>query len=81
MKLLWLGYLAYSLSNCAIKLCTETSLRGKLSRSFVSLNAFFISFIKQGIICTLCLRSKHYFNFNFKNIFPNTKLELQQGLV
>ena len=27
MKLLWLGYLVYSLSNCAMKLCIETDLR------------------------------------------------------
>jgi len=26
MKLLWLGYLVYSLGNCAIKLCIETGL-------------------------------------------------------
>ena len=27
MKLLWLGYLVYSLGNCAMKLCIETDLR------------------------------------------------------
>ena len=26
MKLLWLGYLVYSLGNCVVKLCIETSL-------------------------------------------------------
>jgi len=26
MKLIWLGYLVYSLSNCAIKLCIEIGL-------------------------------------------------------
>jgi len=26
MKLMWLGYLVYSLSNCVIKLCIETGL-------------------------------------------------------
>jgi hypothetical protein len=26
MKLLWFGYLVYSLGNCAMKLCTETGL-------------------------------------------------------
>ena len=26
MKLMWLGYLVYSLSNCATKLCIETGL-------------------------------------------------------
>jgi len=26
MKLMWLGYLVYSLGNCAIKLCIETDL-------------------------------------------------------
>jgi len=26
MKILWLGYLVYSLSNCAMKLCIETGL-------------------------------------------------------
>jgi len=26
MKLLWLGYLVYSLSNCTIKLCIEAGL-------------------------------------------------------
>jgi len=28
MKLIWLGYLVYSLGNCTIKLCIETGLRG-----------------------------------------------------
>jgi len=27
MKLIWLGYLVYSLGNCAMKLCIETGLR------------------------------------------------------
>ena len=27
MKLLWFGYLVYSLGNCAMKLCIETGLR------------------------------------------------------
>jgi len=27
MKLMWLGYLVYSLGNCAMKLYIETSLR------------------------------------------------------
>jgi len=27
MKLMWLGYLVYSLGNCAMKLCIETGLR------------------------------------------------------
>jgi len=27
MKLPWLGYLVYSLGNCAMKLCIETGLR------------------------------------------------------
>jgi len=26
MKLLWLGYLVYSLDNCVMKLCIETGL-------------------------------------------------------
>ena len=26
MKLLWLGYLVYSLGNCVMKLCIETGL-------------------------------------------------------
>ena len=26
MKLMWLGYLVYSLGNCVIKLCIETDL-------------------------------------------------------
>jgi hypothetical protein len=30
MKLLWLGYLVYSLSNCVMKLCIETDLRTTL---------------------------------------------------
>ena len=30
MKLLWLGYLVYSLGNCVIKLCIETGRRKKL---------------------------------------------------
>jgi hypothetical protein len=29
MKLMWLGYLVYSLGNCAMKLCIETGLRSK----------------------------------------------------
>ena len=28
MKLLWLGYIVYSLGNCAIKLYIETGLKG-----------------------------------------------------
>ena len=27
MKLMWLGYLVYSLGNCVMKLCIETGLR------------------------------------------------------
>jgi len=27
MKLIWLGYLVYSLGNCVMKLCIETGLR------------------------------------------------------
>ena len=27
MKLLWLGYLVYSLGNCVMKLCIETGLK------------------------------------------------------
>jgi len=27
MKIMWLGYLVYSLGNCAMKLCIETGLR------------------------------------------------------
>jgi len=30
MKLLWLGYLVYSLGNCIMKLCIETGLRGEV---------------------------------------------------
>jgi len=30
--LLWLGYLAYSLANCVIKLCIETDLTRRLPR-------------------------------------------------
>jgi len=30
MKLLWLGYLVYSLGNCVMKLCIETDLIDKL---------------------------------------------------
>ena len=30
MKLLWLGYLVYSLGNCAMKLCIETSLKPRM---------------------------------------------------
>ena len=26
MKIVWLGYLVYSLDNCAMKLCIETDL-------------------------------------------------------
>jgi len=31
MKLMWLGYLVYSLGNCAMKLCIETGLTIVLS--------------------------------------------------
>ena len=34
MKLMWLGYLVYSLGNCTMKLCIETGLR---RRSIVTL--------------------------------------------
>jgi len=29
MKLMWLGYLVYNISNCVMKLCIETDLRGE----------------------------------------------------
>ena len=31
MRLIWLGYLIYSLGNCIMKLCIETGLRLSLS--------------------------------------------------
>jgi hypothetical protein len=31
MKLLWLGYLVYSLGNYAMKLCIETGLMGNIN--------------------------------------------------
>jgi len=31
MKLMWLGYLVYSLGNWAMKLCIETNLRAYLA--------------------------------------------------
>jgi len=30
MKLLWLGYLVYSLGNCVMKQCIETDLKGMI---------------------------------------------------
>ena len=33
MKLLWLGYLVYSLGNCVMKLCIETGLIDRLTSS------------------------------------------------
>ena len=32
MKLMWLGYLVYSLSNRAMKLCIETGIKALTSR-------------------------------------------------
>jgi len=46
MKLLWLGYLVYSLGNCAMKLCIETGLkfshgiRAPLHPTHVALSSF-----------------------------------------
>ena len=34
MKLMWFGYLVYSLGNCATKLCIETDLRPCLVGKF-----------------------------------------------
>jgi len=34
MKLLWLGYLVYSLGNCVMKLCIETGLVRPVSMIF-----------------------------------------------
>jgi len=41
MKLMWLGYLVYSLDNCAMKLCIETGLMREASRTFGSWDAAF----------------------------------------
>jgi len=73
MKLLWLGYLVYSLGNCAMKLCIETGLSGLLintvlggHRLILSSGGHDVSAIIFKMIC--------YYRFNF--LLSQTSLNL-----
>ena len=44
MKLIWLGYLVYSLGNCVMKLCIETGLNASVA-SKLHLTPFFLQFL------------------------------------
>ena len=43
MKLMWLGYLVYSLSNCVMKLCIETGLRALTMQTLLQSLKLFIT--------------------------------------
>jgi len=38
IKLLWFGYLVYTLGNCSMKLCIETGIRGTVASHTKTLN-------------------------------------------
>jgi len=51
MKLMWLGYLVYSVANCVMKLCIEGLFRcSQTAKTFGEMSTFWKNGSKQGLV-------------------------------